>query len=192
MTEILTTAPTEEPVTLAEAKKHLEVDHTDDDTLITAYIQAARQYVERYTSRAIMAQTWTAYLDGFASEINIHRSPVLDVTAIQYLDGNGAQQTLSSSVYRLDAPGGRITLENGQSWPAILSVTNAVEIAYRAGYRDTAASPKVGTVPPDVIHAIKLLVGTFYRFRETVIDLRVTMVPGAVNNLLDSVRVYHI
>ena len=38
----VTTPPTDEPVTLDEAKLHLRADDTTDDTLITALIQAAR------------------------------------------------------------------------------------------------------------------------------------------------------
>ena len=41
------TAPTSEPITLAEAKAQCRVDGTDEDTLITSLIGAARQYTTR-------------------------------------------------------------------------------------------------------------------------------------------------
>ena len=44
----VTTPPTSEPITLAEAKEHLNVDFTEDDTLIGAMIMAARTAVENY------------------------------------------------------------------------------------------------------------------------------------------------
>nr|WP_298117425.1 head-tail connector protein [uncultured Pseudomonas sp.] len=39
-------------VTLDQAKHHLNMDHDDDDTLITAYIQAASGSVKRYLKSA--------------------------------------------------------------------------------------------------------------------------------------------
>lgn len=39
-------------VTLARAKAHLNMDHDDDDTLITAYIQAASGAVKNYIKSA--------------------------------------------------------------------------------------------------------------------------------------------
>jgi hypothetical protein len=36
-------------VTLQEAKSHLRVDHTDEDVLIQAYLNAAHKAVEDYT-----------------------------------------------------------------------------------------------------------------------------------------------
>ena len=59
----LLTAPALEPVTLAEAKRHANVVASDDDTLITALIVAARELVEQDTSRALINQTWELELD---------------------------------------------------------------------------------------------------------------------------------
>ena len=58
MPSVLVTAPTEEPVSLAEAKLHLRVDYTNDDVLIGALITAARQHAENDTRRALVTQTW--------------------------------------------------------------------------------------------------------------------------------------
>ncbi|MFC5524021.1 head-tail connector protein [Polaromonas jejuensis] len=61
----LTTAPTAEPVTLAEAKAHLRVDVADDDLLITNLITAARVHAENVCRRAFVTQKWDLYLDSF-------------------------------------------------------------------------------------------------------------------------------
>ena len=52
--------PDIEPITLAEAKRHLgefdDVTTRDDD--VSGLIQAAREWVEDYTARALIDQTW--------------------------------------------------------------------------------------------------------------------------------------
>jgi uncharacterized phiE125 gp8 family phage protein len=65
MPSVLVTGPSVEPVSLAEAKLHLRVDITDDDTLITGLIISARQRAEVITRRALCTQTWKLVLDQF-------------------------------------------------------------------------------------------------------------------------------
>ena len=60
-----TVAPTLEPLTLAEVKRHLRIDHTDDDVYINDYlIPAAREYVEDETERQLITATWALKLPG--------------------------------------------------------------------------------------------------------------------------------
>lgn len=59
------TGPASEPVTLAEAKDQLYITDTTHDAYITSLIQAAREQVENFTSRALLPQTFTMYLDRF-------------------------------------------------------------------------------------------------------------------------------
>lgn len=55
------TAPTVEPVDVPTARKHLRVDHFDDDDLIAMQITAARSWAEMYLGRALAQQQlrWT-------------------------------------------------------------------------------------------------------------------------------------
>lgn len=46
-----------EPVTLSDVKSWLKVDFTADDALITELISSARQFVEDFTGRSIVAST---------------------------------------------------------------------------------------------------------------------------------------
>jgi len=61
----LITPPALEPISLADAKTHLRVDLTEDDTLISALISATRDYVERYCRRGLLTQTWLLAIDHF-------------------------------------------------------------------------------------------------------------------------------
>ena len=48
------TPPAVEPVTVAEAKAHLRVDISDDDTYIGTLITAAREWCEEYLDRSAL------------------------------------------------------------------------------------------------------------------------------------------
>ena len=65
---------TAEPVTLVEAKLHLRVDLSDDDALITAMISAAREMVERYTSRTLIYTAYRLTMDNWPYDIELPRS----------------------------------------------------------------------------------------------------------------------
>jgi hypothetical protein len=52
--------PAAEPVTLAEAKQHCRVTITDDDDLISLYIQAALEDVEAFLARSLVNKGYRA------------------------------------------------------------------------------------------------------------------------------------
>jgi len=79
----LKTAPSVEPVTLDQAKLHLRVDSSDDNTLITALITTARQLAERETKRAFITQTWELHLDRALPEVEIPKPPLQSVDSIK-------------------------------------------------------------------------------------------------------------
>ncbi|KVE27737.1 hypothetical protein WI93_11925 [Burkholderia vietnamiensis] len=61
----LTQAPAEEPVTLEEAKLHLRVIDSSEDTLISLLISAARVHAEIVCRRVFVTQKWDLFLDAF-------------------------------------------------------------------------------------------------------------------------------
>ena len=162
-------------------KLHLKVDYTDDDDLIDQLILAATEWCQNFQNRIYVTTTKTDYLDSFPTTIRPRWSPLSSVTSIKYLDEDGVQQTLSSSLYRVDTNSepGRITVAYNESWPTIREVTNTIEVEYEAGYGAAA------DVPDDVVAAIKLLVGHWYEHRESHTDgFQVKEVPMAVGALV--------
>lgn len=188
----LFTAPAAEPVSASEAKSHLRIDISDDDTLIGTYITAARVRVEQELNRALVTQTWELVLDGFPAgdRIRLPLPPLQSVTSVKYTDEDGVEATYSSANYLVDtdAEPGQIVLKSGVTWPAVtlLREVAAVRIKFVAGYGLAAA------VPEPIKLAIKLLVGTYYENREdTLVAQGVTVMrlPTGVRDLLSSYRV---
>lgn len=160
-------APDEEPVSLARAKAHLRVDIDDDDDLIAAQISAARAMAENFLHRALVTQTRELVLDCFpVSSIPLLFPPIGEVESIIYTDGAGAEITLDDARYQVDAfsSPGRIWPAYGYTWPStrLLSLNN-VKVRYTCGYGAAA------DVPPDIVAAILLTLGSLYENREDVV-----------------------
>lgn len=183
----VTSEPGSEPLSTAEAKTHLRVDTSDEDTYIDALVTAARRHVEHVTRRALVTQTLQMTLDHFPGvahgilDLRMHpeqligrgedwvirlpRGPVQSVSSITYLDDAGAEQTLLASKYRVDVSGqvARITPAYSEVWPTTRPVTSAVTIEFIAGYGGAS------DVPGDLKHALLVLVATMYEHREAVV-----------------------
>lgn len=143
---VVTIEPASEPVTLAEAKVHLRVDHDDENTLIESLITAARQWAETETNRRFINTTIRLSLDAFPCEFRLPGGKTQSVTSITYVDGDGTTQTLATSVYTLDSDSepARIVLAYNQMWPQIRDVPNAVKVLYVAGYGSAASDVPAG------------------------------------------------
>ena len=145
--------PAVEPLTLAEAKLHLRVDIPDDDALITALITSVRQYAETITRRAFIQQTWAYVIDSFPGPtltgvpwgktftlprhaIEIEKSRVQQVLAVNYLDMSGTPQVMPAADYTVDYTSEpcRITPVFGQIWPIPLPQIGACNVQFVAGY----------------------------------------------------------
>ena len=178
----LVTVPEEEPIDLDAAKKHLRVEHEDEDLLITSLITAARETAEITTGRAFLTQEWELTLDAFpAAGFDLPRPPLQSVTSVKYLDVNGVEQTLATAKYLVDTRSepGRVTPAYGEIWPSTRNVINAVTVKFKAGY---GAVPEV---PESLKSAIKLLLSHFYEIREPVnVGNIVTEIPLGVERLL--------
>lgn len=161
----LTSPPASEPVTLAEAKAHLRLEHPLDDVTVTSLIVAAREYVEEYLWRALISQTWDLTIDAFpvfGGDIPLAKGDVQSVTHVRYDDPAGVEQTLASSKYIVDGyPPPRLVLRRAETgWPETTEDALAVRIRFVAGYGATAAA-----VPQAIKQAILLLVSQLYEHR---------------------------
>ncbi len=178
-------------VTRATAKAHLRVSHTSEDDLLDAYIAAAVGYVEEYTRRALITQSWTTKLRGFPGRtIELPRPPAASLTSFTYIDPDGASQTVGASLYTFDSASepGAIRLDPDEDWPDVDDGDNTVTIVWSCGYGASETS-----VPAPIRSAILLMVGHLYENREAVnVGNIVTEYPLAVGPLLSPYRMIEV
>jgi uncharacterized phiE125 gp8 family phage protein len=169
---VRTVAPAETPVSLAEAKAHLRVDHDDQDDLITAQIRAATAYLDGYAGilgRALITQTWRQDFDRFADRLTLPLSPVVTIDSISYFDASDVQHMLDPGIYGLlaDARSAYVTLQPGQVWPATFRRADAVSVTFTAGYGSAT------DVPEPIRQAILLIVQRLFDGADTAIDVAI-------------------
>ena len=184
----LLAAPVTEPITLAQAKQHLNVDTSDDDAVITLLITAARQYAEQLTRSSFITQQWSLVLDAFPRHaVLLEHGPVQSIDSITYWDMNNTIQTVAPATYVADLSGlfARVAPKFGQIWPPTLPQIGAVTLSFTAGYGVTADA-----VPPGLVHWMKMRIGTLYEHREEVVSARGVIVTplSFVDGLLDAYR----
>lgn len=74
---------TTEPFDNTAAKAWLRIDISDDDTLITALIKAARIACEKYANQSFIARTVTAKIHNGLGNFTLPYGPVVSITSIK-------------------------------------------------------------------------------------------------------------
>lgn len=139
-----------------------------ESSLLMAIIQAAREYVEDYTRRALLTQTWDYCLDEWP-EWDFIRLPygnLQSVTSVSWKDADGIETILTANTdYLTETNGeecGRIVLPYGGSWPSgTLYPSNPIKVRFVCGWA-TAAS-----IPRKIIVALKMLCKALYENRDS-------------------------
>ena len=193
MSFVLKTAPTSDPVTLADAKIQCREDSTDNDSLITGFIKAAMEYLDGpkgILNYCLIKQSWYAYFDAFpsGSVLRVDSWPMISVDAFEYLDNNSVWQPVPSASYAVDIiPGNAwLVLATGASWPTPQVTINSVRVAFTAGYDSNNAN---AVVPSSLFLAVKMLVAHWYENRGLILDdRRMESLPMALDALVAKYR----
>jgi uncharacterized phiE125 gp8 family phage protein len=185
-----------EPVTLAEARSHLRIDafgsppsHPDDD-YIEQLISVSREWLEDYLRRALATKTIDASFDSF-DEIEIPFQPVQSITSIKYQDVYDVEQTVATTVYKLDTFSGNVVLKYNQTWPSTYPEEGVVKVRAVVGYT-TGQSPDIEPMPFPIKAAMLLIIGNLYenRQQDLLSNSRATFnsLPMGVYNLIQPYR----
>jgi uncharacterized phiE125 gp8 family phage protein len=141
----LITAPSIEPVTVAEVKQAAHIDYNNEDTLISTWIKSARELAETFQGRAYSTQIWEMSFDNFPeTPLYIPRPPLISIDSIKYYNYLDSEYTfdLGNLIIDTDSQPGRINLAFCMSWPFVtLRSIDSVKIRYTAGNVDVAHIP---------------------------------------------------
>jgi hypothetical protein len=188
---------------IGDVARQCYVSNETEFPYLASLLALAVEFVEQELNVQLLPATWLCCLDAFPNEIQLERLPVTGVTQIEYTDTEGESQILPEDQYQVDiiAPNhpARIQPAYGLVWPPVRGYSrtwptieanhlgelpeitgfyNAAQITFTAGFG-------AGNIPQKILHAVRLLVATWYRDREdSTIGLSQMPIPLGVTRLL--------
>jgi uncharacterized phiE125 gp8 family phage protein len=185
--DYVSVAPTVEPVSIEEARLHLDLDDNYYDSQLKQLIEVSRKRVEQDSRRSFVNQTRVLKMDDFPGEVYIElpTAPVSSVTHVKYYDDTGSLQTFSSSKYTVDSDGtpARVVLGYSDSWPSSRGYYNDVHITYVAGYGSSASD-----VNEIARYAILMLISHLFNTPSITSPTSVNTVPHGYDALIASLK----
>lgn len=145
---------------LADARAHLNLTADDSfhDTAVIALRDAAIDFVEGYSGKALSPRQFEWSADRFTSSIALPVGPISsDGAAISYYDSDGADTALADGSWHFGR--GQVVAASGQTWPAANGFPGGVRVTFTAGY----ATPQ--EIPPMLLAGVKLAMTAMFEDR---------------------------
>lgn len=190
---------------LDAVKAHLRIVGAGDDASLSTIAAAASDVMQAYLGCAFTTTEFLWHQDSFGPcrsatddfwftdrpqgdrrpvYMTVPMGPLVSVTSIKYKDQNGTLQTVSPSVYQVDAIYGRIAPVFGATWPVVgAGYFSAVQVQFVAGFGASYLS-----MPPRLLLGFYMLVGHWYENREAIQAFTLRDVPLGVFNLIDEFK----
>lgn len=184
-----TTDPDVEPITVDQLDEHLRGDGilaSEEGVFLSSLIRSAREYVEEFTGRALINQTYTLVMDSWPAiqggglgwwdgvregsiitdqqaYVELPIAPLQTVVSVTTFNNDNSSTVFASSNYFLDtiSQPGQLILNTGTVWPIFTRTRRGIEIVYISGYGTSATS-----VPGALRQAIIQLATHWYENRE--------------------------
>lgn len=123
-------------VTLAALKARLRVNHSEDDSLLSAMLAAAVEFLDGptgYLGRCIGTQTWTQKFESFpAGDLRLDVTPVQSIASVKYFNAANVETTMSASDYELIATNEDSVLHAFDAWPGDLDARRRYPVTVTA------------------------------------------------------------
>lgn len=169
--------------TLTEAKTHLRILHSDDDTYITSLIKVAQMTAEYYCNTDFTGSTWIFKCDLWEQTKQLPYSEIRTISSIEYYDNDGTLQTLNSSKYYLDTSiyPNRIALKDNESYPDLRDGIGNISVNFTTQNISNSEVAK---------QAVLIMLTDMYENRQSVIVGRIaSTIPRTAQYLLDTLKV---
>ena len=165
--------------TVARLKTFLGITRDNQDSLFTMLINQVTGFIERYTKRSLLRQTYTNELyDGSGtSELLLLQFPVSSFSTLQEnaaSDNTSDWQTINGTDYFVDLPKGIIKLVrntnafDAEPWGKFLARPQKYRATYTAGYLidfDNENTPASHTLPQEIEYACLKLCAALWNTR---------------------------
>lgn len=173
-------------VSLTEAKKQLRVDadFTEEDDLITSYIEAAQEHASNYVGFDLPLKKVVISLSSFDTFTFQSRNPLTALEKVEFLAPDAEEFSLLPTEQSLITPSNTGNYLFDCKFIGTLPELNAdalvkVKVTFNFGYL-------ANNCPKAVKQAVKILISDFYDRRENKIE----SYDSAFLNLLRGLRVY--
>lgn len=154
---ITITTPPALLVTVDEVKVALGESGTDRDDLIEALLWAAQSELDGpngWVGISVAQQSAEIKASSFdCPPVRLPGGPILSAT-VQYLDADGAEQTLDASAYVVGA-NGTLLLGSGATWPTLYGQGDAITVAYDVGITEEG-DPRIQQMRTAIILHVRM------------------------------------
>lgn len=189
MSLTVTSAPSVEPISTAEAKEYLRIDTSDtsQDNILAIEIKAVRQRFEEYLQRTLITTTLSYEMNAhdMRNPIEIPRPPVQSITSLTTYDeasGSETSTVVANTKYQLVNKA--ILVERNEGWD-VNRRYRAGTLVYVAGYGDASTD-----VPQDIVMAMLELLALRWERRGDEDRDAVTSREESILNSVEHYRLY--
>jgi len=168
----LITPPTDEPVTLTQFRLQARIPYDTEDEILSLYLTAAREMVERYLRRALITQTWDFVSDWGPAWVELPYPNLLSVVSVNTTGLDNVEVVVPTSTYIVDLAHNFVGLNIGNVWPLHRGKAG-FRIQYTSGY-----GPTPDSVPATIKRYILALATQMDANRDAVVSISDDMKTG--------------